>query len=107
MLLADCIRSWDNGDGAGAEKWILLSSNIFPISTIYGINFSFHPKRKSRILKNIKYSQIIVHAINFAHTSGEEILQGLITSSRILNDSFRILLTPPPNPQVPCFLGTF
>ena len=49
MLLADCIRSWDNDDGAGAEKWICLSSNTFPISIIYGINFSFHPKRKFRI----------------------------------------------------------
>ena len=49
MLLADCIRSWDNDDGAGAEKWILLSSNTFPISVIHGINFSFHPKRKFRI----------------------------------------------------------
>lgn len=34
---------------SGAEKWTLLSPNIFPTSIIYGINFSFDTKRKFRI----------------------------------------------------------
>lgn len=105
-LLADCIRSWDNDDGAGAEKWTLLSSNTFPISIIYDINFSFHTKRKFRIFKNIKYSQMIVHAITFAHTSGEEISQGLITCKWWFTE-FQNSAHPTSPPQSCAFWGHF